>query len=422
MEWLANLPPQLQTVKIPTLLSATRLASSGDCILKAIVPATACPTWPPSPEAEFGRVAHSLMDLAVKGKIEFGGGNIRAVQTALDELLDDARVRLASTPDTHEYADLRTAFTQREWGRRTSLAIARTLELLNSGLHTAANREPNQEGKRILLRRALHVNGFAASEVTLESRTLRLQGRLDFLRVLPETIIEISDFKSGNVLNEEGDVDDVTALQLRLYGLGILDLAPEARLELKVVSRGRTSPVSFSTQDIKQTREWLAERTLSLGDKEWIGANELAVLGPQCRGCKARAICPKYRSSAAALWKSSDLTMQLPLDIAGRILEVEPCSARETTLKLTDLAGRIVKIHRLSSKIKSTAFDTKSLFWFFNLATSERTMQNGKWRHPRNFHELPASTLERRAWTLKTYRGASASQRMNLSDQRDDNP
>ncbi len=413
MEWLANLPPQLQTVKIPTLLSATRLASSGDCMLKVVVPATAYPTWSSSPEAEFGRVAHSLMDLAAKGRIECASGDVRAVHIALQRLLDNARKRLASAPDTNEYADLRDAFTQREWGKRTSLAIARTVDLLKSGLPTTPNRQPNQEGKPIPLSRALHVNGFAASEVTMESRTLRLQGRVDFLRVFPERLVQVADFKSGNILNDDGEVDDVTALQLRLYGLGILDLAPEARLELTVVHRGGNSPVSFSTQDIEQTREWLAERTLTLGDKEWIEANDLAVLGPQCRGCKVRAVCPKYRSSAAALWKSSDLTMQLPLDIAGRILEVESCSEEQTTLKLTDLAGRTVKIHRLGSKVSPTTFDTKTLFWFFNLATSELPMRNGKWRHPRNFHELPASTLERRAWTLKAYRDAST-QPMNL--------
>jgi hypothetical protein len=49
------------------------------------------------------------------------------------------------------------------------------------------------------------------------------------------------------------------------------------------------------------------------------------------------------------------------------------------------------------------------VFWFFNLASSEVAVRNGKWRHPRNFHDLPASTLERRAWTLQVYRVAAFS-------------
>jgi hypothetical protein len=77
---------------------------------------------------------------------------------------------------------------------------------------------------------------FAASELPVESVNLRLKARLDFLNILPNGIVEITDFKSGNVLDDEGEVESVTALQLRMYGLILLEFSPQARLELKVVS------------------------------------------------------------------------------------------------------------------------------------------------------------------------------------------
>jgi len=415
MEWLTDLPPKLGTINVPSLLSVTRLATSGSCNLKAIVPTALCPIWPPSPEVEFGRLSHSLMDLAAKGQIQSTAlGDARPVEEALDRLLQNEKITLARSPSTRDYADLRVAFSQREWRRRTSLAVDRTLELLRSPLTTADNRQPTRQSKSTPLERALRIEGFAASEVTVESKNLRLQGRVDFLRVSEDSVVEISDFKSGKVLNDEGEVDEVTSLQLRLYGLGILDLVPGARLQLKVVSRGGISNVNFSPEEIERTKEWLAQRLLPLRENQLIEANEIAVVGPQCRGCRARAVCPKYRTSVGELWKRQDVTMRLPLDIAGQILEVEPSGGAATTIKLTDLAGRVVKIHRLRPIVLPTSFD-KSVFWFFNLATSEVPLQNGKWRHPRNFHELPASALERRAWTIKAYRDPTPSQEKDTS-------
>src|SRR5438128_649035 len=109
MESLRLLPPVLRTVEIPASLSVTRLASSGDCRLKAILPPSAYPNWPPSPEAAFGRIVHSLLDLAAKGQIQSSGGDARPIESALDELLRQGDMRLASTPIRPQYTDIRTA-------------------------------------------------------------------------------------------------------------------------------------------------------------------------------------------------------------------------------------------------------------------------------------------------------------------------
>ena len=408
MESLRTLPPILQTVEIPPTLSATRLASSGDCRLKAILLPSAYPNWPPSPEAAFGRVVHAMMDLAARGQIPSTGGDPRPVESALDELLRNEEMRLASTPIKPHYADIRTAFGPREWQKRRSLAVARTLQVLVSRPPDVCELESSPV-PGISLDRALQLRGFAVSELSLNSATLRLRARLDFLRVLSDGRVEITDFKSGNILDDEGEVQEVTALQLRLYGVAILELAPRARLQLKVVSRAGNTEVTFSTEDIQRTREWLMERMSGLPIGEHIQAEPLAVVGSQCWGCNARVVCPAYRSTVPELWKRTDLSMQLPLDIAGRIIEVES-SAEQMTVKIGDLAGRISKIHRLSRATYSpTHFDRDSVFWFFNLTSGETRVLNGKRRHPRNFHDLPGTTLERRAWTLQVYRDGCTS-------------
>jgi hypothetical protein len=175
-------------------------------------------------------------------------------------------------------------------------------------------------------------------------------------------------------------------------------------LELKVVSGAGTTTVTFSPEDIKNTRAWLKERVSTLPDGVQVEANSLAVIGPQCRGCTARLVCPAYRNAVSELWKRKDLDMELPVDIAGSVLEVES-SAEHTTLRIEDLAGRVVKIHRLSAPTYLPVhFARHSVFWFFNLASNEARPLRGTWRHPRNFHDLPGNALERRAWTIQVYR------------------
>jgi PD-(D/E)XK nuclease superfamily len=404
MESLSALPSVLQTVEVPPSLSVTRLASSGDCRLKAILPPSAYPDWPPSPEAAFGRVVHSLMDLAARGQIQSTGSDAGAIISALDQLLRQEEMRLARAPIKPIYTDLQAALGPREWLKRRSLAIARTRQVLASRPCSAREFEPSQI-PGISLARALQSRNFTASELPLESLTLRLRARLDFLSVSSDGLVEVIDFKSGNILDDEGEVEEVTALQLRLYGLAILELAPRTRLELKVVSPAGTTQVTFSKEVIENTRAWLAERISSLPTGEQIEANQLAAVGPQCWGCTARLVCPAYRAAVSDLWKRADLSTQLPLDTAGSIVEVEPSAAQTTTLRISDLAARIVKIHRLSPTIYSpTHFDRDSVYWFFNLASGEARLLNGKWRHPRNFNDLPGATLERRAWTLQVYR------------------
>ena len=403
MEPLRVLPPVLQRVVIPSILNVTRLASSGDCKLKAVLPWSAFPDWPSSPQAAFGRVVHSLMDLAARGRIAPTEREPQKIASLLDELLRQEGAKLATATILSPYTEIRAAFTAQQWMKKRHLAITRTMQVLAS---RPADTSESDDSRRteIPLARALHRSDFAASEVPLESVTLGLRARLDFLRVLPGGLVEVIDFKSGNVVDEEGEIEGVTALQLRLYGLLLLELSPGTRLELKVVSGAGTTAVTFSPEDVDNTRAWLAERISALRGGEEVEAASLAVVGLQCRGCTARLVCPAYRNAVPELWKSTDLTTELPIDTAGTVLEIEN-NTEQTTLRVEDLAGRVVKVHRLSQPpYRPDHFARDSVFWFFSLGSNEARLLRGMWRHPRNFHDLPGSALERRAWTLQVYR------------------
>jgi RecB family exonuclease len=368
-------------------------------MLRAIADSSLSPKMPAGPEAEFGRVVHRLLELAAIGRIPASSAEV-----AFDGLLNDAAEKLTRNDQTSMYADLRVAFTRREWEKRRFLALERARELANSIPFSPPGRRREFHPaslKEVFDRR----KSSGTPEVAFRSDTLRIQGRIDFLRVETDRTIEISDFKSGDVFDDSGEVEESTAIQLQLYALAVLEVSSGARLELRVVSRGGSAHMKFDSDEQEGIREWLSRRTSVLSEGSLVRAEEVAVMGPQCRTCPVRVVCPNYRTSVAALWQTPFQGIPLPLDTAGRILEIETVPVGLLSLKLRDLAGRVVKIHRLKPRVVlSESFDHANMVWFFNAASNEPRMRKGMWRHPRNFHEVPDAPDDRTAWTLRVLR------------------
>ena len=108
--------------------SVTRLASSGDCRLKAILPPSAYPDWPPSPRL------HSTSRPFLDGSRSPRSDSIDEqrcprIASALDQLLRQEEMRLSRAPIRPIYTDLQAALGPREWLKRRSLAIARTRQV-----------------------------------------------------------------------------------------------------------------------------------------------------------------------------------------------------------------------------------------------------------------------------------------------------
>src|SRR5713226_9784131 len=129
MEQIERLPRPLRKIGIPLHLSVTRLAASGPCLLRAVAPRSDLPRAPSGPQAEFGKVVHTLTDLAATGRL--GTHSIPSdVEAAFEYLLAEAASRLASNDETRRYANLSVGFTRREWEKRRFLAITGAEELV----------------------------------------------------------------------------------------------------------------------------------------------------------------------------------------------------------------------------------------------------------------------------------------------------
>jgi hypothetical protein len=238
--------------------------------------------------------------------------------------------------------------------------------------------------------------------VPFESASLRIRGRLDFVSII-NNVLTVSDFKSGRAIDPDGKVNEEAFRQLRLYALAILELAPEQKIALRVVSRGLESVERFDEEARIETAQWLAKITEVLEVGARMRANDLAALGPQCTRCDIRPICPAYLDALAELWKRDDTPFVLPLDTAGNVINVQEQGCGYFCIKMVDLAGRIVKVHRLlPERRRGIAADQELLF--FDVASIEARVPRAGWRHPRNFHEVAMLRTDRTAWTIRVFR------------------
>jgi hypothetical protein len=357
------------------------------------------PHAPRGPYAELGKVIHDLIELAINGQL--GNGSIPPnVAEAFDYLLEKAAAQLSIDTATRPYANLSVAFSKREWEKRRFYAI------FDAENVKSPNRPPPADLKDLRsqplsLGRFLQ-GGKKAAEVPFESASLRIRGRLDFVSVGANEIT-VSDFKSGRVFDRDGNLNEQTSRQLRLYALAILELAPKLKVALRVFSRGVESVERFDEQMKVETSEWLTSITDVLQAGARMSAQEFASIGPQCARCDVRPVCPAYLDASFELWKQNDTPFELPLDTAGTVIDVREQGDGYFSVKIVDYAGRTVKIHRLTPE-RVRGITANQMLWFFDLASIEARMPSTGWRHPRNFHEVAMLPTERTAWTMRVFR------------------
>jgi hypothetical protein len=235
----------------------------------------------------------------------------------------------------------------------------------------------------------------------LASDRLRLGGQADRIRSLGASAYEVRDFKSGNVVGDDGEVKPAIQLQLRAYGLMILDVDPRASVRL-VVDDGDEHDVGFDATAQLQAREEIQNIVARVPLAGVADAAGLATAGPSCHGCSIRHVCSAYREAAPGWWRSFPPTIErLPDDIWGTVVEVLPKPGATTVdVVLIDAAGRHVRVDGVDVRHDALAVPARSRVWLFGLQASARPRgYDGKRFHPRVFHELPRDGHERRAWS-----------------------
>jgi RecB family exonuclease len=377
-----RLPDALVTIEVPPHLAPSALGGWGGCVLKLVASSVRpLERLPSGPEAAIGVLVHRVLECWSRGK---GAPDPFAL---FDEECERVSSELRADPARRHFADLVASRSLQEWTRLRASTAERCLGL--------ERREPSPSlaspGRAVL----------AGTERVLESSRLRLRGRADRIKALGTAVYEVRDFKTGNVYTAEDEVKPEIQLQLRAYGLMVLEVQAGARVRL-VVDDGTDREVSFDADARATALEDITKIVDRVPDAGPADARSLANPGVGCAGCSIRHLCSAYRAEAPHWWKDFPPALErAPNDVWGCVQEVRPSlRVAATDLLLLDAAGRRVRVDGLDARHSLEGLGKGAPLWLFQLeGTGPSRGFDGRRFHPRAFHELPRDKRERRGWS-----------------------
>lgn len=384
---METLPAVVGDVTVPEYLSPSALGSWGGCPLKLVAASQPRAEWKErlasGPEASIGTLLHRILER---------GSTPEAVAPVelFDEEYQALTKRLREDPRRAHFADLSSTKSPSEWARLRAWVVSRARA---SAPNAADASRPSREGRG----RAL-----TGAEIQFDSRVLRLRGKADRVKHLGSNSFEVRDFKTGAVLDEDGEIKAEIALQLRAYGLLLLEQQPRARVRL-VVDDGADRDVAFDENDRRAAADSIQEVAAAIPPPGSARADSISQPGGGCWGCSVRHVCPGYRGAAPSWWKKYPNEIdRVPYDVWGMVLEVHGAGTVDVVMR--DDAGRRVRIDGLSDRHGIGSSSVGARLWFFGLEASGASRGfDGARFHPRTFHELPRDRMERRAWGVHVF-------------------
>jgi hypothetical protein len=236
--------------------------------------------------------------------------------------------------------------------------------------------------------------------------TWRLLGRVDEVAEAEDGALELSDFKSGVIVDDEGELLEHHAVQVRLYALAVEALAPGRPVRIYLDGAERLQ-VPWTADVRASCAEEVGEILSRFRTGAVLAANDLAQPGTWCRSCRLRPGCSAYLEAAPTWWLNrGDAPRPLPWDVWG-VIETARRDDGTLTLEIRDAAERAVRVEGLDVRRGIGALNAGDRVYLFDLKPTEPTIHHGARLQPRNFHEFPPDgglRLER-ARALQVFRG-----------------
>lgn len=368
------LPPPLPEVRVPRLLSPSRIAS--ECLLRSHHGLTEEELLPPHPNAILGTITHQAMQSLSRPDAEHSWEVARnAFLTALSEVEE----LLMQDPRRARLVPLRSAVGPGAWVERLRLLKSWTEHLLHQPAETA---RPAPSTRPPAHMRAGLREG---SEVELLAEGIRLRGRVDRIERNRDGSWLIVDYKTGNFL-DDGEPRAEYALQVRLYALMAEEVAPG--VDIRLLLEGSSSvEIPWGTEERATTQEWLDNLLARLPADAKVPPSRLAQPGRWCRSCRVRHRCTEYLRLAPDWWTGAGPLGGAPWDVWGEVLEVVAGETGLNAVRLVDKAGRRVLIDGLDTRHGLEPALEGHEVWLFGLESSEAMSSSDN--SPRNFHEAP---------------------------------
>ena len=390
------LPPPVETVRTPDALPVSGLGAAVACPLSAALPGPGVEPLPTHPRAVYGGVLHGLYEAAVRGEVEPGPGFPDRMHAELDRRVARLPADVPPPEAVYGYVD---------WLQRASDVVARSRLRAEEAWTGEGGGTPDRRptpGARTASAPAapapeppfVRRTRGRWTELPLTSPALGVRGRADLVERDGRRIV-VTDLKTGSL---GGTAAGDAALQLRAYGLVVLEWVPDAEVHL-AVEAASVEPVPFGPADRDAARQALADLARRLPPGETARAADLARPGAACRFCAVRHRCLAYRAAAPRWWRDGT-DHPAPVDVWGRVESVQP-APRGVALALRDAAGRLAHVARLRPGY-ADGVRPGDAFHAFGLRGRPGRTDDGLALAPTRYHDLDADGAVG-AWTLATF-------------------
>lgn len=335
-----------------------------------------------------GTLAHRVLERWVKG------GDFLNPSDVFSAEYERLQGELRRDPVREQFAELAEVFGPAEWNAFRGWIVRRCESAGPRGSRSPVIGRAT-DGQMVKVETGV--------EVRLRSSVLRLRGQADRIRRVDGDTYEIRDYKTGAVLDEDGEVRESIALQLQAYGLMFVEAKPQATVQL-VVDNGTELPVAFDKTARESARDRINELTSGLPAAGTRRTEDLARPGRDCLGCRVRHMCRPYLQQAPRWWSAYPTNEnRISNDIWGTVTAI---NADLTDVTLVDAAGRQARIDRLDRRHGIDGKVVGQCLSLFDLESSGPSRDfKGQRYHPRVFHELPRDRRERRAWGMQCFVG-----------------
>lgn len=385
---LPPLPRMLEDAVAPQLIAATAISDGLLCPLTAAArDAREASRLPPRNLALLGTVAHHAAENLRRGR----WGPAKTPTTAASFLYELAVTQLdeqlRNDAQCAPRAPIRSAV-----GRNNFL---RHLEKLREAFrHTTVRRhnEPPEPLPNVLAPRYAKLEPESRNapilpgiEVYARNESIRLHGRIDFLRVTRDHL-ELIEFKSGRIIDDNDRVLIQHKRQLGLYALILEPHFPQRKIQLFVES-DRRYEIPWNDRVRAELTTELNSLLALLPSGRAVKSRDIAKPGEHCRRCAIRPCCPAYRDFAEAAWSKGQPGHSMPIDTWGTIDAIEE-HAGQTALRMTDAARRRVRVLGVGSARFANLAVADSVA-MFDLKSHVSPPRHARWAAPNAFYVDP---------------------------------
>lgn len=211
---------------------------------------------------------------------------------------------------------------------------------------------PITQANAVTPTRGLGESSKSEAESEVFSDHYGIKGSIDRVTHYPDGTVEIDDFKTGRVLDENGALKPQYFYQMCCYGLLVQENCQGSEIRLRVIGPNDDWQSNFTSNMQSKVQSLLHEIEKILPLDSPIKPTNLARPGLHCTSCSQRVNCDNYAGFIQSEGYSVDVEGRL-CDVRGVVDRIEELGQGLACIYLRTSRGRFCRISNIPSPMIS---------------------------------------------------------------------